>query len=177
MTIGSRIRTFFCGDAKPNATVAGGAPTKIQEVLAGIETIFERAMRHSRAYQNVIGLRGDDRDAWNYIPGANPIMTLSIMDENFRLETNNLCCAHYRWAESWQTIVQTRATTNHSLNMTVGGGTAEFNIVPDEWHERIIAVLTVGRLDDVGYEFHYEGETLLMAPHDDRKPYDEGEDE
>jgi len=167
MTIGSRIRTLFCGNTKPEAIMDGKMPTKIQEVLAGIETIFERAMRHSRAYQNVIGLRGDDRDAWNYIPGANPIMTLSIMDENFRLETNNLCCGHYRSAENWQIVVQTRSTTNNSLNMAVGSGTAEFNIVPDEWHERIIAVLTVGRLDDVGYEFHYEGETLLMAPQTD----------
>ena len=171
--MGDRIQAFFRGKTKPETIVDDNPPTKIQEVLAGMETIFERAMRHSRAYQDVIGLRGDSRDTWGYTPGANPIMALSIMKEGFRLETNNLCCAHYRWAENWQTIIQTRAMTNANLNMTVGGGTAEFNIVPDEWHERIIAVLTVGRLDDAGYEFRYEGATLLIAP---QATFSEGEE-
>ena len=88
---------------------------------------LERAQTHTSCLPNIqeIGEKG--------------FLTLTIDDEKFGLSVHDTYGADYE--RSWEKCIVATCLTNSALNQGIGYGTSLINIVPDEWHKKIIETM------------------------------------
>jgi hypothetical protein len=65
--------------------------------------------------------------------------TIRIGDHEFEVSADDTCGCPYK--DTWRKVIQVSCENVDSLNMSSGHGTIFINIIPEEWHQRILAML------------------------------------
>lgn len=146
----------------PEMPVDEGSPAdefkkRIESKKAETQALFAEFMKHATEYQVALGLSDEDlleverqqASTGAMFPTSESWLSVESVGvdtggEHFGLVVKNVCKHPYgkfSVAEGWQLSIMAIAK-NPGLNREDGHGTSWVNVVPEEWHQRIIQHLT-----------------------------------
>jgi len=129
--------------------------------------LFRDILRHSRDYQDALGLKDEDMELLekkqgrmgimptpeDFLRGA--VMRMRMDKKEFGLVAKLTCCAPYQESAkdpSWQRLIMV-VSSDTTLNRNEGHGTILLMGVEESWHERIVETIRKsGEKDDLSGE-------------------------
>ena len=132
---------------------AGRMRRMIDEINKREQAIWHAFLGHSEEYMEALGLNTDELEVLergaqkrtSVYPdlvetGGKGFLKFTIEEEEFALAVKHVCGCPYggKWTESIMAV----CISNRNLNDSVGGGTTLINVLPEDWHRKIIHHLT-----------------------------------
>lgn len=114
---------------------------RIRSVTAHEQALWRTLVEHSWHYMQVLKLKPRDLEALersqhHWGSRDQGFARVTISGEEFSLTVKHVCCLPY--GGRWMSFIIASCTSNPMLNASVGGGTTLMNVVPDDWHIRLL---------------------------------------
>lgn len=121
--------------------------------------LFTEVYRHSRNYQDALGLSFDDvvelqrrQGRLGIYPGASEyisagLVRVEVNENQFAIFSKHTACHEYSRDHNWEYLLMA-ISSSARINRIAGGGTTWITSVGDDWHRKIIQAIRISDSDD-----------------------------